>query len=360
MIVPLTVVGASYREAPTSLRARLAVAVREARVLDQLRGYEAIQGHVTLATCSRVEWIFSSASPTWARDLFVAALAKLGMSAKRLHVKTGTAALRYIVDVTLGLDSVSEGEPAVARQVIKAFQSGHAARTTDSGLRHLWKRLEVAVHERREALPELGARGIQSLVIDRIRAESKAATNVVVWGQGEIGRAVSRACERAGLSCLAFTRAHAQAFACAVLAADAVVVCTGADEPYLVLPATPRKGICIDIGCPTQVAEAPGWRRLTLDELLGTAGDPINSEQHAALETIAMSCCERVQTQLERKAVQPAYRDMIEVRRTFFETVLPELLSGLSRQRTLAIRKAVARLAHDLMIANDASAEHSA
>jgi hypothetical protein len=50
---------------------------------------------------------------------------------------------------------------------------------------------------------------------------------------------------------------------------------------------------------------------------------------------------------------------MIEVRRTFFETVLPELLSGLPRQRSLAIRKAVARLAHDLMIANDATAEHS-
>jgi hypothetical protein len=107
------------------------------------------------------------------------------------------------------------------------------------------------------------------------------------------------------------------------------------------------------------VTQAPGWRRLTLDELLGAAGDPINVEQHAALEKIAAHCCERVQVQLERKAAQPAYRDMIEVRRTFFATVLPELLSGLPRQRSLAIRKAVARLAHDLMIANDATAEHS-
>jgi glutamyl-tRNA reductase len=359
MIVPLTVVGASYREAPTSVRARLGAAVRETRVLEQLRAYEAISGHVTLATCSRIEWILSTNSPQWARDLFVAALSKLGLAAHRMHVKTGAAALRYVVDVTLGLDSVSQGEPAVARQVIKAFQSGHAARTADTGLRHLWKRLEVAVHERRTALPELGGRGIQSLVIDRIRQEASSAANVVVWGQGEIGRAVARACERAGLSCLSFTRAHAQDFACAVIAADFVVVCTGADEAYLTLPETPRQGLCIDIGSPPQVADAPGWRRVTLDELLGAAGDPIAPDQHAMLERIAASCCERVQRQLERKSVQPAYRDMIEVRRSFFANVLPGLLSGLPRQRSLAIRKAVARLAHDLMLANDASAEHS-
>jgi glutamyl-tRNA reductase len=359
MFVPLAVVGASYREAPTSVRARLGAAVREARVLEQLRAYEAIQGQVTLSTCSRIEWIFSTTSPQWARDLFVAAIAKLGLPAHRLHVKTGAAALRYLVDVTLGLDSVSEGEPAVARQVIKAFQSGHAARTTDASLRHLWKRLEVAVHERREALPELGGRGIQSLVIDRIRAEARAAPNIVVWGQGEIGRAVSRACERAGLACLSFTRAHSPDFACAVLAADVVIVCTGADEAYLSLPRAQRPALCIDIGSPPQVAESPGWRRLTLDELLGAAGDPMPPEQHAALEHIATQCCERVQRQLERKAVKPAYKDMIEVRRTFFEKVLPQLLTGLPRQRSLAIRKAVARLAHDLILANDTTAEHS-
>jgi len=359
MFVPLTIVGASYREAPTSLRARLGAAVREARVLEQLRAYEAIQGHVTLSTCSRIEWIFSTTAPQWARDLFVAAIGKLGLPAHRLHVKTGAAALRYLVDVTLGLDSVSEGEPAVARQVIKAFQSGHAARTTDANLRHLWKRLEVAVHERREALPELGARGIQSLVIDCIRANARPGANIVIWGQGEIGRAVSRACERASLASLSFTRAHAQDFACAVLAADVVVVCTGADDSYLSLPAARRPGLCIDIGSPPQVAEAPGWRRLTLDELLGAAGDPVPPEQHAALERIAAQCCERVQRQLERKSVKPAYQDMVEVRRSFFEQVLPPLLMGLPRQRSLAIRKAVARLAHDLMLANEAAAEHS-
>jgi glutamyl-tRNA reductase len=181
----------------------------------------------------------------------------------------------------------------------------------------------------------------------------------VVWGQGEIGRAVTRACERAGLACLSFTRAHSQDFACAVIAADVAVVCTGADEAYLSLPATSRKALCIDIGSPPQVAEAPGWRCVTLDELLGAAGDPISAEQHAALERIAATCCERVQRQLQRKSEPPAYRDMIEVRRSFFEKVLPQLLSGLPRQRSVAIRKAVARLAHELMLANDTPAEHS-
>ena len=358
-VVPLTIVGASYREAPTSLRARMAASVRDERVLEQLKAYQAVQGYVTLATCSRVEWIFSTHTPTWARDLFVAALAKLGMPAQRLHVRTGAAALRYIVDVTLGLDSVSEGEPAVARQVIKAFQSGHAARTTDAALRHLWKRLEVAVHERRMALPELGGRGIQSLVIDRIRAAAPAASNLVVWGQGEIGRAVSRACERAGFSCLSFTRANAPEFACAVIAADAVIVCTGADQAYLTLPPNSRGALCIDVGSPPQVADAPGWRHLTLDELLGAAGDPISPAQHALLERIAASCCERVQSQMQRKTAPPAYKDMQQVRRAFFENVLPGLLTGLPRRRSLAIRKAVARLAHELMLATGSTTEHS-
>jgi len=358
--VPLTVVGASYREAPTSLRARLAAAVRETRVLEQLRAYEAAQAYVTLSTCSRVEWIISTATPQWARDLFAAALGKLGLPAQRMHVRTGAAALQYIVDVTLGLDSVSEGEPAVARQVIKAFQAGHAAGTTDANLRHLWKRLEVAVHERRLALPELGARGIQSLVIDRIRADAATASNVVIWGQGEIGRAVSRACERAELSGLSFTRASAQDFACAVLAADVVIVCTGADEPYLALPPGKRNQLCIDIGSPPQISSAPGWRWLTLDELLGAAGDPMAPDERAALERIAAQCCERVQHQLQRKATIVAYKDMVEIRLSFFEKVLPELLSGLPRQRSLAIRKAVARFAHDLMVATESPPENSA
>lgn len=357
--VPLTVVGASYREAPTSLRARLAAAVRETRVLEQLQAYEAVQGHVTLSTCSRVEWIFSTTSPQWTRDLFVAALGKLGLPPQRLHVKTGGAALNYVVDVTLGLDSVSEGEPAVARQVIKAFQSGHAGKTTDANLRHLWKKLEVAVHERRLALPELGGRGIQSLVIERIRAEAASARNVVVWGQGEIGRAMSRACERAGLASLSFTRSSAQDFAVAVLAADVVVVCTGADRPYLNLPPAPRRALCIDIGSPPQIASAPGWHCLTLDELLGAAGDPMPAEHRTTLEQIAAKCRERVQRQLQRGEAAHAYKDMVEIRLSFFEKILPELLSGLPRQRSLAIKKAVARFAHDLMVANESAPGNS-
>jgi len=74
-MVPLALVGMSYREAPSAVRAALAAVDAEVggpsqRLLDAGQ----ISGVVRIESCARVEWLFAAEHPAWAAELFSATL----------------------------------------------------------------------------------------------------------------------------------------------------------------------------------------------------------------------------------------------------------------------------------------------
>src|SRR5882724_4471276 len=153
----IAVVGMSFREGPNAVRARLAaIDALEDGPSAHLLKQGTVTGIVRMHTCSRAEWIISAPQPTWAAELLRASLlSRAGAQAtgRVMHLKAGFAAVHYLVRVALGLESLAEGEQAVGRQMLKAFDAAHKAGLTDKMSRQIWRGTMRCLQLRRDTLP---------------------------------------------------------------------------------------------------------------------------------------------------------------------------------------------------------------
>src|SRR5262245_66665704 len=122
-MVPIALVGMSYREAPSAVRAGLAAldagTTGPSRAL--LEAGE-ITGVVRLESCARVEWLLASPRPAWAAELLSAAL--IGAAENPEHVRPrarhGAAAGGGLVRVAAGPHSGAQGDHAIGNQILRA------------------------------------------------------------------------------------------------------------------------------------------------------------------------------------------------------------------------------------------------
>lgn len=101
-MIPLALVGMSYREAPSAVRAALAALDAGAQGPSrQLLESGEITGIVRIESCARVEWLMASARPSWAADLFSAALIGAGDNPEHLRPRArhGAAAVGALMRV---------------------------------------------------------------------------------------------------------------------------------------------------------------------------------------------------------------------------------------------------------------------
>lgn len=355
---PLFVLGVTYRDAPTDVRARLAALEREPEPPSTALvsgGYA--DGVVVLETCSRVEWVVSSTKPRWAMELLKSSLAVRAPEA-RFHSKVGHAAAHYVLRIAMGLDSVAEGEPAVGRQLVLAFERSHRDGTTDRTLRLCWRAVQQLLGERRRRGVVQRGLGVQTLVLEELRARGvEPSQRVLVYGQGEIGRAVLQALRDAGFTfAVGHRRATHDIFLEDVRAARAVVVCTGGPSPYLELPARTDgagadggRAVVVDIGVPEQVRSAPGWTRVTLEELLQQPRRMLDDDTRAWLVEQVGQVSERLARELALPPPASMLSSIDEERRVFLRETLPPLLEKLPPPAAEEVRKAVATFAHHLI-----------
>lgn len=343
--LPLATVGMSFREGPTSVRAALLAADQGAEAPSlALLANGTIQGVVRVETCSRVTWVISSRQPAWAANLLRAGLvAAAGGAAEEREPRnrTGRAALDHLFRVSLGLEAVVEGERAVGRQVMAAFDRAHAAGLTDQTLHLVWRAVGDLLNRRGDAAP--AQRGVQNLAATRL-VEDGATGEIPVLGTGEIGRAVGRAVP--GSRC--YARRDLGIFLDAARRAPAVVVCTGGPHPWLDLPAREDAPLAIDLGSPTQIATAPGWRVEGLDALL-TGQVALPEADQARLIELVERACDAVIADLLAPPPTAALAALDAERRAFLAEELPALASGLSPEAAAALRDGVNRLGHRLI-----------
>lgn len=356
--LPLAVVGASFRDVPTQLRARL-------HQLDEGEGAPSallkegghVQGVVRIVTCSRVEWVLSTPTPEWAASMLKSALAmRCPEVPLTLHVKHGLPAAHYLFRVVLGLDSVAEGESAVGRQVLSGFVNAHRKSATDPVLRQVWKQTETLIHQRRVEGAQVPAAGIQSLVVAALLEVAKPDAPVVVWGLGEVGKATVRALHRAGFTAVTgCKRDQADELERLAQSGAHVVVCTGANAAYLQLPAISQSRLCIDIGCPPQVTSAPGWERLDLDSLLSGQRQKLDEGHRTRLAALARNAADDLKHALADGARGGRLSSLEETRRKYFADSLPGLLEDLPRPQAERLRQSIAQFAHQMLRAAGAS-----
>ena len=356
-MIPLALVGMSYREAPSAVRAGLVTLDSQADgPAQQLLDAGEITGVVRIESCARVEWLMASPRPSWAAELFSAALLGAAENPDRLRprVRHGAAAIGGLLRVAAGLDSVAQGEHAIGNQVLRSFERSHEAGTLCRNLHVAWKGVGELLGRARRILPQGRTGGVQSLVVQRMLDAMRDAP-VAVFGLGEIGRATLRALADAGFTAVeSFNRASMRAFESAVQRAHTVIVASGAPHAWLSLPASVADGTArrvFDLGSPLQIVAAPGWQLTPLDELLDGHGAVLPEAEYAALDAECAAAAEKICQTLLAPPPSDTLAAMTAMRTEFMQNKLPGLLEGLPPQRARKVTSEVNAMLHQFISA---------
>lgn len=353
-MIPLALVGMSYREAPSAVRAALAAFDSDASgPSQQLLEAEEITGIVRIESCARVEWLLASARPSWAAELFSAAL--IGAADNPDHVRPrvrhGAAAVGGLLRVAAGLDSVAQGEHAIGRQVLRAFERAHEAGTVCRSLHVAWRGVGDLLNRARRILPQGRTGGVQALVVQRLVTVPRDSP-IAVFGLGEIGQAMLRALADAGFTAVeSFNRASMRAFEGAVQRVDTLIVASGAPHAWLTLPTATGHKQVFDLGSPLQLVAAPGWKLTALDELLDGNGAVLPESEFAALEVECAAAAEKVCQTLLQPPPSDTLAAMTAMRTEFMQNKLPGLLEGMPPQRARKLTSEVNAMLHQFISA---------
>ncbi len=352
-MIPLALVGMSYREAPSAVRAGLVSldsgADGPAR---QLLDAGEITGVARIESCARVEWLLASPRPAWAAELFGAALIGAAENPDRLRPRArhGAAAVGALLRVAAGLDSVAQGEHAIGNQVLRSFERAHEAGTVCRHLHVAWRGVGELLGRARRILPQGRTGGVQALVVQRMPELPRDAP-VAVFGFGEIGRATLRALADAGFTAVeSFNRASMRAFEGAVQRAQTVIVASGAPHAWLTLPEGAGRRL-FDLGSPLQIVAAPGWQLTTLDELLEGHGAVLPEGEYAALDAECSATAEKICQTLLAPPPSDTLAAMTAMRTDFMQNKLPSLLEGLPPQRARKVTSEVNAMLHQFISA---------
>lgn len=352
-MIPLALVGMSYREAPAAVRAALAaIDATAGGPSQQLLEAGQVSGVVRIESCARVEWLFAAEHPSWAAELFSATLTGAPENPDRLRprVRHGAAAAGGLLRVAAGLDSVAQGEHAIGNQVLRSFERAHEAGTVCRSLHVVWRGVGEMLGRARRILPQGRTGGVQQLVIDRLIDLPRDAS-IAVFGLGEIGRAMLRALADSGYTEVeSFNRASMRAFEGAVARAAVVIVASGAPHAWLTLPAGEGRRV-FDLGSPQQIAGAPGWRLTALDELLDGHGAVLPDAEYAALEAECAATAEKICQTLLAPPPSDTLAAMTAIRTEFMQNKLPRLLEGLPPQRARKLTSEVNAMLHEFISA---------
>ncbi len=353
-MIPLALVGMSYREAPSAVRAALAAFDSDVGgPSQQLLEAEEITGVVRIESCARVEWLLASARPSWAAELFSAALIGAAENPDRVRprVRHGAAAVGGLLRVAAGLDSVAQGEHAIGNQVLRSFERAHEAGTVCRSLHVAWRGVGDLLNRARRVLPQGRTGGVQALVVQRLLGEPRDAP-IAVFGFGEIGQAMLRALADAGFTAVeSFNRASMRAFEGAVQRVRTLIIASGAPHAWLALPTAIGDRQVFDLGSPLQVVEAPGWSLTALDELLDGNGAVLPEAQFAALEVECVGAAERICQTLLQPPPSDTLAAMTAMRTEFMQNKLPALLEGMPPQRARKLTSEVNAMLHQFISA---------
>jgi len=352
-MIPLALVGMSYRDAPSAVRAGLAAFdTASSGPSKQLLDSGEITGIVRIESCARVEWLMASARPAWAAELFSATLIGASENPDQLRprVRHGAAAIGGLLRVAAGLDSVAQGEHAIGNQVLRSFERAHEAGTMCRNLHVAWRGVGEMLNRARRILPQGRTGGVQALVMQRMLDVPREAP-IAVFGLGEIGQAMLRALADAGFTAVeSFNRATMRAFEVALARAQVVIVASGAPHAWATLPEGNGRR-AFDLGSPLQLAAAPGWRLTVLDELLDGHGAVLPESEYAALDAECSASAERICQTLLAPPPSDRLAAMTAIRTEFMQNKLPGLLEGLPPQRARKVTSEMNAMLHEFISA---------
>jgi glutamyl-tRNA reductase len=289
---PLLLVGTDYRFAPIELREKVSCNKEETEeMLVHLLARSEVAEAFLLSTCNRTEIYLQ---PRDEEGAYRAALELVFLKRApemerpgRLYVKRNGEAVRHLLGVASGLESMVLGEPEILGQVKQSAAVAEALGAEGPILKRLLRSATSAGRRaRQETAISAGAVSLGYATVELARNifSGLEECQVLLIGAGEIARSVARpvvergarelrvanrSAERARLFQEEFPSAEILSFderIAALRTADVVIVSTGADEPVLTrrhvkdAMATRRTKplLVVDLGVPRNVEPAAG------------------------------------------------------------------------------------------------------
>ena len=204
----LLALGISHKTAPLALRERLALPEgRAASVLHELVGHAEIHEAVAISTCNRTELYLVASDPVEAENAALSALSRqAGIPPTELlgslYSLRGMDAVRHLLGVAAGLDSMIVGEAEIQGQVKRAYELALVEGVTGPIVNRLFRdalatgkraRTETAIGRSRVSVSSVAvelARGILGELDSR---------RVLVIGAGENGELTAKALRERGV-----------------------------------------------------------------------------------------------------------------------------------------------------------------
>jgi glutamyl-tRNA reductase len=367
MSARLLVLGVSHHAAPVEVRERLAIdeATWRAHAPEGL-------STILLSTCNRLEvyaWI-SGRTDAPRRALLRALSRAAGVSQTEIgpYVRclVGCEALRHLVRVASGLDSLLVGEEQIRGQVREALRSADEYEALPAALRGVFQRAiesarRVRASTRLGQVPSVAAAGVN--VARRAVPGDVRGKPVVVLGAGVMARAAAEALLASGARVLVLNRtpAHAERLMAHLrggieidslnalpdaISRAALVVCATAARSTLITRDTAAAAaarrteplILLDIALPRDVdplaREVPGITLIDLGDLekLCPVDSPTRRAEQERAESLAADEAARLADWLRSRAVGPAISEL----RTYAESIRTgELRRSATRLRDL-------------------------
>jgi glutamyl-tRNA reductase len=279
LFAPLAIAGLSHHDATVDLLEKFRFPDEES-ILERARNH--FHGIMLIQTCNRVE-VLVHGDDEVLRDF----LEEEGRSGFTLY--SGNAALRHLLEVASGMDSMIVGEDQILGQLKKAMSTAQEMNTSSPLLELcINKAVHVGVEVRKRTQINRGAVSIGSAAV--MLAEEQLGTlkkkHILVIGSGEMGMLVAQALAAKDLTAMyVANRTYERAVILAekiggkavklnemhryLLLSDVVISCTSAPHPIIKadelrevmkdrcwpLDGHPRPLILIDIAQPRDVEE---------------------------------------------------------------------------------------------------------
>lgn len=372
----LSAIGLSHKTAPLSVREPLAFAEAELpSVLPLLQALPGVREVLLLSTCHRTEvYLVSEDKPP--ADAVGSTLGRLrGVDVTRfsshLLILWSEDAVRHVLRVAAGLESMVLGEPQVLGQVRRAYAAARLAGTSGPILNRL---MQVAIGSGRRVRAEtkLGGHGasVPHAVVACCRAHwsGVAGRRAIIVGAGEMAALLAKTFTAAGGSIAAIanrTADHAaglaQRYQAPVIGmeeivshlgrADAVMVSVGSERPVLTatdLARADRPMLVVDIGVPRGVDQAvvrvPSVTLYDLDGLAPYTGQGPTPDDLATAQGIVEESYEAFIRWLGSRAAVPLIAELHRLAETIVDEELVRArgrLRGLDERQRMAVRGVV-------------------
>lgn len=324
----LIAVGVSHRTASVELREQLTVAgERLPAALVALRREAGVDEVAMLSTCNRTEFYVSVADEAAAgcAGRLLDWLARYRhVAPERLkgahYAHDGEAAVRHMMRVASGLDSLVLGEPQVFGQMKDAYAVAHEAGTVGGGLERCFQQV-FAVAKKVRTETAIGANPVSvayaAVSLGRHLFSRMAGTRALLIGAGEMIELVAKHLTEQGVRGITVAnrtleRAHLLAdrhagraitmdeIPYALESADIVISCTAAQVPVLGKGAVERALkkrrhrplFIVDLAVPRdvepEVAQLEDVYLYTVDDLQGVIDDNVKAREAAARDAEAI------------------------------------------------------------------------